>query len=78
MKNDEEIICYRKLFYFEIINNNQKTQNYFSTPKQVNLNKTSIKEFKLQTDSAIAITKNNELIQWQNAHESKIQNQKRK
>ena len=62
MKKEEITFC-GKLFYFDIINDNQKIQNYFCSPKQVNLNKNSIKEFKLQIASALAITKNNELIQ---------------
>ena len=75
MKKEEITFC-GKLFYFDIINDNQKIQNYFSSPKQVNLNKNSIKEFKLQIASALAITKNNELIQWQNDHDSQNKNQK--
>ena len=75
MKKEEITFC-GKLFYFDIINDNQKIQNYFCSPKQVNLNKNSIKEFKLQIASALAITKNNELIQWQNDHDSQNKNQK--
>ena len=75
MKKEEITFC-SKLFYFDIINDNQKIQNYFCSPKQVNLNKNSIKEFKLQIASALAITKNNELIQWQNDHDSQNKNQK--
>ena len=75
MKKEEITFC-GKLFYFDIINDNQKIQNYFCSPKQVNLNKNSIKEFKLQIASALAITKNNELIQWQNDHDSQNKNKK--
>ena len=69
----DEIISKGKLFYFEVNKEDVKAQKYFTSPKEINLNKTKIKSFKLQKDSALGITKNNELIQWQNDQNSKNQ-----
>ena len=65
MKNEEKSINTNKLYYLEINSEQNKSQNYFSSLKEINLNKNFIKEFKLKKEYAIAITKNNELIQWQ-------------
>ena len=53
-----------RLFYFEINLNQKISKDYFSFPKYVNSNKNLIKEFHINKDNAIALTNNNELIQW--------------
>ena len=62
---NEEGINKGKIFYIEINQEDKNFQNYFSLPKEINLNKNIIKEFKLKKESALAITNKKELIQWQ-------------
>ena len=64
-KLEKDEIYNGKLLYFEFHPKNVNSKNYFSCFKSVNLNDNSIKEFKLQKEFALAITNNNELIQWQ-------------
>ena len=64
MEIKEKIQNIGKLFYFEINLSNNISKEYFSFPKYVNSNKNLLKEIHLSKDNAIAITNNNELIQW--------------
>ena len=70
MKKEEEIKENGKLFYFEINNENKNSKNYFSSFRQVNSNNKTINLFKLRKDSALAITKDNELIKWKRTKDS--------
>ena len=70
MKKEEEIKENGKLFYFEINNENKNSKNYFSSFRQVNSNNKTINLFKLRKDSALAITKDYELIKWKRTKDS--------
>ena len=70
MKKEEEINYNGKLFYFEINNQTKNSKNYFSSLKKVNSMNKAVNIFKIKNDSALAITNNNELIQWQRKENS--------
>ena len=70
MQKEEEINYNGKLFYFEINNETKNSKNYFSPLKKVNSMNKAVNIFKIKNDSALAITNNNELIQWQRKENS--------
>ena len=64
MEINEEIPNIGKLFYVDINLSQNISKDYFSFPKYVNSNKNLIKEFHINKEYTLAITNNNELIQW--------------
>ena len=64
MEINEEIQNIGKLFYVDINLSQNISKDYFSFPKYVNSNKNLIKEFHINKEYTLAITNNNELIQW--------------
>ena len=74
MKNDNKQEFIGKIFYFEMSTEKNYSENYFLSPKIVNLHNNLIKELKLGNKYAISITKNNELIQWSKNEDSKKDN----